>query len=285
MNNIDSGDFQYSEDRSDTEKDAELIRSVIHGSTGAWRKFLSDYAGLIYTVTRRHLPTENEETIQSVYVDILKKLYDGDLLKFHGRSALSTWLFVYAGRKALDFWRAQHGRYRQPKGLHHLNELDQEVLRLYYVERMSLEIVIHTLNWNGYNITANHIVESIQRIENKLDPRFLKRLDDEYSAKKNGADSIHVLKYIVHARVEFEKQINDNEPEQALIEKEAQHTAEQVRALISKLPKEEQRIIHLRFNQGLPAKEISKKLGLSGQRKVYTIIDRVIRKLKVSMGA
>lgn len=283
MNHTESRDDRFSWGRSDKKKDLELVRAVIHGKTVAWREFLNNYAGLIYNVTYRYLPSENEETIRSVYVDILKNLYTGDLRKFHGRSALTTWLFVYTTRKALDFWRSRHGRYRQPKGLQQLSEMEQQVLQLYYVERMSMEIVIHTMKWNGYNVAAKDIVESIQRIEDTLDPRFLNRLEDEYFAKKNGADSIRMLKYMIHARLEFEKQSNENKPDQTLMEEEAQKITEQVRKLISKLPENEQKVIHLRFNRRLSAKEISKKMRLKGQRETYTIIDRIIRKLKVSM--
>lgn len=266
-------------------EESELVLSVSQGSIDAWQEFLTRYAGLVYSVARRYLPAEDEDDIRSVYVDVLKYLYDGDLQKYRGRPALSTWLFVYTERKAVDFWRAKCGRYREPKGLQYLNEFDREVLRLFFVERMSIDVVVHTLNWNGNKVGAQDIVASVQKIESALDNRYLKRLDREYLAKKNGADTARLLEYVVHSRIEYEKQVSDSLPDRLVLEREAQETVERVRALRSILPKKERQIIDLRFDQGLNARQISEKLDLGGQRKVYASIDRIIQKLRLMVAS
>ena len=263
--------------------DLNLVSSIFCGSITAWRRFVTDYSGLIYIVIRRHLPAEDNDCIRTLSVNILKQLYQSDLQKYHGRSTLSTWLFVYVARKALDYWRAQHGRYRQPKGFEELSNLDREVLRLYYIEKMPLDIVVHTLNWNGKKITAYDIVEAIERIESTLDPRFLKRLDEEYQVRKNNVASRRLLQYMIHARLEYERHIDDNEPDRDLLEQEARQTSEKIQALLSELPELDRKIIDLKFSKRLPANQISDKLALGGQRKVYTIIDRVLRKLRTSL--
>jgi len=56
--------------------------------------------------------------------------------------------------------------------------------------------------------------------------------------------------------------------------------AEQILCYLANLPAEEKKIVHLRFEKGFTAGEISNEVGLSDPRKVFTIIDRIIRQLR-----
>lgn len=259
-----------------------LVHEVSSGCLEAWRTFLLQYSGLIFSVARRHLPTEVEDDVRTVSVEILKQLYEGDLAKYKGTTQLSTWLFVYVKRRALDYWRAKHGRYREPVGLSRLKDIDREVLKLYYIERMSLEIVIQSLNWNGQEITADDVIDSILRIENTLDRRYLSRLESEYQARLSKIASVGLMKYMCHLRIEFETQTVGNMADHTLIEREAYELTQRVRTLVSNMSDMERRIIELRFNHRKTAKEISDLLNMNEPRKVYKIVDRVIHKLRVS---
>jgi len=261
----------------------ELVQRILSGSTEAWHEFLDRYSGLIYGIVRRQLAAEDEDDVRSVYVDVLKQLYDRDLARYRDGSDLPTWLMVLAKRRAFDHLRARYGRIRKPAGFANLTDLEREVLRIYYVENASLEIVVHTLAWAGYSATADEVVTAIQQIEDTLDRRFLKRLQEEHRARKTGMGPASLLRYVIHQRIEFERQSRGVSPDAALMEKEASDAAKSIRTLISKLPGREREIIELRFGRGWTAKQISDALGLKGQRKAYSVIDRVIRKLKTLM--
>ena len=267
--------------RSNYDDDRELVKAVLSGSVEAWHSFIDRYSGLIFGVLRRLLFAEDEDEIRTVYVDILQDLYDRNLEKYEGRASLSTWLIVLARARASDFLRKRYGRYRPPKGLQKLSDVDQQVLRLYYVERMSLEIVVHTLKWNGHAVCAEDIVTSIERIESVVDQKYLKRLDNEHHARAANLDSVGMLKYLIHLNFEYEKRANQNSPDAVLMEEEAGEIAERVRALVAGLATEERKIVDLRFKRGLSARRVSEMLGLSGQRYVYTVVDRVVRGLRV----
>ena len=259
-----------------------LVTAVSDGCIEAWQTFLLKYSGLIFSVVRRHLPAEKEDDVRTVSVEIMKKLYEGDLAKYKGNTQLSTWLFVYVKRRALDYWRAKHGRYREPVGLCRLMDIDRKVLKLFYIDKMSLEIVIQSLNWNGQNITANDVIESILRIENTLDRRYLRRLDNEHHARLSKVASVSLMKYMCYLRIELESQAGGKMPDDSLIERETSELADRVRALVANLSDMEKRIIELRFSQRKTAGEISDILKLDGPRKVYTIISRIIHKLRGS---
>jgi RNA polymerase sigma factor (sigma-70 family) len=260
-----------------------LVRAVSDGNIEAWQSFLLKYSGLIYSVVRRHLPTEKEDDVRTVSVEIMKKLYEGDLVKYKGHTQLSTWLFVYVKRRALDYWRAKHGRYREPVGLSRLMDIDRKVLKLFYIDRMRLDIVIQSLNWNGQKITAADVIESILRIENTLDRRYLRRLDNEHHARLSKVASVSLMKYMCYLRIKMESQADGKMPDDSLIEREANELTDRVRGLVANLSDMEKRIVELRFSRQKTAREISDTLKLDGSRKVYTIVDRIIHKLKKSL--
>ena len=142
--------------RSRTKKDRIigdklLVRAICGGCADAWQQFLETYSGLIYGVVRRHLYTAEEEDVRSVYVGILKYLYDGHIEKYEGRAPLASWLVVVSKCLASDYLRKINGRYRPPKGYEDLTEFQRETLKLFYAERLSMKVVIQTLRWSGYS--------------------------------------------------------------------------------------------------------------------------------------
>lgn len=263
--------------------DLILTRAVAGGSLQAWHSFLEQYTGLISNVVRRHLYAEDEDTVRTVFVDILKKLYDGGINKFRGDSSLSTWLIVFARSGAYDYVRKKRGRHREPAGLKNLSRLDQKVFRYFYVEKLPLDIVVHVLKWSGFDATAEEIVDSLQRIEVAIDSRTLARLDNECKAKIHGVDSSRMLKCLVHIRQEYEDKVHGNRPDAHAIEEEARRTETKVREKVAQLTSEEQKVIFLRYNRRLTAQSIARRLGLENERRAYTIINRALRKLRRSI--
>jgi RNA polymerase sigma factor (sigma-70 family) len=264
--------------------DAELVRAIRAGSVEAWHEFLHRYSGLVYRVVERHLPCEDEDEVRSVHVEVLRRLYNGDLSKHDSIGRLSTWLMLYARRRALDHLRSKHGRKREPAGYARLSRLERDVFRLFYVERMGLEVVVHTLRWMGYRLSPDDIVDSIQQIERLVAPRYLRRLDDEHAAWCCGG-SARLLRYLVDRQVEYERTLSSATPERELIERETREMADRVRECVVKLPPIDRQIIELRFGGRLQASEIAEKLGLEGPRKAYTMIERAIRRLRMAISS
>lgn len=262
-----------------------LVRSIRNGSIKSWHRFLEQYSGLIYSIIRRHLYTQDEDEIRNVYVDILEALYGGDISNYRGESKLSTWLSVYTKCRVVDAARKRYGRRQNPKGYERLSEFDRGVLRLFFRERLPLEIVIFTLRWEGFSATIDKIMESIQLIYNILDNRYLARLDREYSARRKGIDSVRTLRLLAHLKNEYSRKIHHERPDRQLLEKEALETAIQIRSALDDLTEFEQKIIHLRFYEGWTARRIAEKMEIKGERRVYRIIDKILLKLRSSLPA
>ena len=170
-----------------------------------------------------------------------------------------------------------------PDEVERLSEFDRHVLQLYFVEKLSLEIVAHTLHWKGYRVEMRDIVDAIERIEDRLDCRFLKRLDDEAVAHVSCATSVKVLRFLAHLRAEQQRDMLRDAPDQAILEREARDEADRIRELVAGLRPQEKKIVTLRFEQKLSARAIAEKLGLENPRRVYTILDRILAKFRAAL--
>ena len=261
------------------DENVHLAESVAEGSVESWHRFLERYSGLIYSIVRRHIFTKDEDEIRNVYIDILKALYDGDISKYRGESKLSTWLAVYTKCRVLDTVRKHQGRHRNPRGYEKLSEFDRGVLRLYFSERLPLEIVAFILRWEGFDASADGILESAQRICDTVSKRYLERLDNEYSARRKGIDSVRTLRLLAHLRNEYTEKVHHERPDSKLLENEASEAAMRVRSALESLSERERKIIDL------SARRIAEKMGINGERRVYTLIDKTIRKLRKSLQA
>jgi RNA polymerase sigma factor (sigma-70 family) len=261
------------------ESDLNLVKAITSGSIPAWHEFINRYSGLIYSVVRRHLLADDDDEIRSAWTDTLKALYDGELAKYRGGARLSTWLIVSARSRTIDLLRHRRGRLRRPQGYETLGDFDKRVLQLFYVDRLPLEIVVQVLGWEDVSTSVDEIVESVGRIERAIDPRYLRRLDEDHMARKSGAGSIQVLRYLIQQEIEIEGRSGE-EADHSLVEAEVLDRAKRLRRALSTLTPEERKVLLLRYGRGWSAREIAERLPLKGPRRVYAIIDRTVKRLR-----
>jgi RNA polymerase sigma factor (sigma-70 family) len=264
------------------QEDLALIREIEAGSTAHWHALVDRYAGLIYSVVRRQLFAEDEDEIRTVFTDVLDALYHGKLGEYEGRSELSTWLIVVSRGKALDYLRRRDGRRKLPQSYDQLSPLEQDVFRLHHVEGLAFEGVIQTLASSGQRVTADDVANAVIRIESLMDPNYLKRLEYDARAPALGVSSGRLLDFLNSMQIQYERPRADT-PDRALERKELEIMGRRVRALLAEMTDQEQEVMRLRFDEGWTAKRISDELGLGGQRRVYTIIDRVVRNVRRKM--
>ena len=154
---------------------------------------------------------------------------------------------------------------------------------MYYLEKLNIDVVLHTLSWNHFSTNLDQVVESIEKIESVVDRRFLDKLGRNHrrGKKRNGANGL--LEYLTQLKLDYEQYAESCSPYRILVDRERREIEEHLRSEIAKLPAEDRNVLNLRYKRGMPAKQISRKLNLGGPRKVYTIINRVIRNLRTSL--
>lgn len=260
------------------QEDLALIEMVLGGSTAHWHAFVDRYAGLIYSVIRRQLFAEDEDDVRTVFADVLESLYRGKLAEFRGSSELSTWLIVVSRGKALDHLRHIQGRRKHPQGWDDLNTLERYVFRFHFVEGLGFDAVIHSLHSARVPATAELVAHAVLKIEGTIDKHYLRRLESDAKAPALGVVSGRLLDYMKH--MEFERDRGEGDPDDAMARDGTERMAARVRELLADLSDEEREVVRLRYEEGWTAQRIAEERGLSGQRKVYTILDGALRKLR-----
>jgi RNA polymerase sigma factor (sigma-70 family) len=259
-------------------EDLALIEMILGGSTAHWHTFVDRYAGLIYSVIRRQLYAETEDDVRTAFVDVLEALYRGKLAEFRGSSELSTWLIVVSRGKALDHLRHLQGRRKHPQGWDQLSPLEQLVFRYHFVEGLGFDAVIQSLRSAGTKANAESIAHAVLKIEATIDKHLLRRLESDAKAPALGVVSGRLLDYMKH--MEFERDRAEDDPDDGFARDGIEKMASRVRELLSELSEEEREVVRMRFEEGWTAQRIARERGLSGQRRVYTILDGALRKLR-----
>ena len=251
---------------------------ILGGSTAHWHAFVDRYAGLIYSVIRRQLFVEDEDEVRTVFADVLEALYRGKLSEFRGSSELSTWLIVVSRGKALDHLRHLQGRRKMPQGFETLSTFEQQVFRLHHVEGLGFDAVMHSLHSAGLPANAEMVAHAVLKIEGTLDKHYLRRLESEAKAPALGVVSGRLLDYMTHANIQRDR--SEEAPDDRLERDDIERLAARVRELLGELADEEREVVRLRYEEGWTAQRIADEQGLPGQRRVYTILDGALRKLR-----
>jgi RNA polymerase sigma factor (sigma-70 family) len=272
--------FNRARSRQSTDQDLDLVRAIMSGSVESWHAFVDRYSGLVFSVLRQQLFVEDEDEIQNVYVDILEDLYENKLREYRGKASLATWLVLVTRGRAVDYLRKKRGRRQMPRGYEKLNEFDRRVFQLHFIEGLGFEAVVQTAGWDEVGCRAVDIAASIDRIITHVDRRYLKRLEYEADARRQGIKTGKLLEYLHRAEVEISGHETDRSPNHSFDDGEQRRKLAMLESLTRRLSAEERRLLALRFEEGLTARQISEKMSLGGQRKVYTAIDRVIRRLR-----
>ena len=260
------------------EKDLALVRAIQAGSLPDWHGFVDRYTGLLHAIISRYV--FDREEIRTVYIDVLTDLYRGKLQTYQGRSALSTWLVPLARNSAIDHVRKRLGRQLIPDEIRAMGETAVQIYQLYYLEGLSLEAVIHRMGASSNHLNHETVVEHLSDIENRLHPRTLRTLSYRTHAMALGETSAKLLEFLDSMRNEMEDQSARESPEYSMMEAEARQTVARVLSMVEQLSPDEREVLTLHYQEGLTAKEIATRIQVDGPRKVYLILERIMRKLR-----
>lgn len=262
----------------DRDGDLSLVRAITEGSQNAWEEFVGRYSPLIYATISKSIYSKEDAT--TVYVSTLERLAGDRLSTYEGRSSLATWLILVARNAALDFLRHSRGRFRIPVNVTHLGELDREIYRLYFVEGYELGEVRELLKPGFGEVETDDILSAIERIDAAIDKRVLRRLAYDRHARKLGVESGRLLEYMEQLRFDLEQRSSSIGPESRIMTRELDLLKEKVCQHVQQLSSEDRRVIELRYERGYSAKEITAELGLKGERKAFTLLERSLRRLR-----
>ncbi len=262
------------------EQELELATAAASGCEDAWHEVIDRYSGLIYSMIRRYVSRPSEDEWRSIYVEVLESMHKGGLKRYDGRASLGTWIGVVTRSRCMDHLRHEHGRHQDPVWLAALSARDREAYRLYYIEGQSFSQICTGDPGNPPAFSVRHLSEALDRIDRHLDRRTRRHLAYELEARSVSAVTGRLLEYFSFARQCAEEAQAAYRSDLRVLETETRLLLGRMQEALSNLDSEEREVLRLRYYDGLNAEGVAAEMGLESPRKVYTISNRAISKLR-----
>lgn len=228
----------------------------------AWKEFLRRYSSLFLKVIWQF--ERDVDAAMEKYVYVCTHLAANNLARLRKYQPeqrehlpkLSTWLTIVVKNLCVEERRVTHGRRRLPRALLSLSEFDQQVFKHCY--------------WEGY--TAQEVSEMIGAVNSESTSSVRDALDRiealALRPSKTWADALP------KAFVSFDEQWHGNGKASDLDESRSSES------LLDVLTSEERLVVQFRFWEDLSAPDIARLMNLSSPRKVYTLLERALKKMR-----
>lgn len=259
----------------------KLIQEIRSGSIDAWHRLVENYSGLVVHVLRAHL--RDEDDVQTAYVDTLEKLYNGLLDEYQESSSLASWLCAIAAHTAIDLHRKNCGRHIPPRNIQEMGEKEQLVYKVFYLDGLSLSLARDRLAEAGYDISIDELVAMAHHISLQLSCGTQRRLAYERSARQLGQGSARLLEYLDYVDQGWQDGNIESDPQWRVLRSESRNRLKKLHEGLAKLDATERDTIEQFYYQERSAPEIAHNLALKTPRRVYTVVNRALRKLRKGM--
>ena len=248
----------------------------------AWSAFLAEQAPLILQVV--HLFERDADQIQDCFLFVCERLRRDGLRRIRkfreeGPASFATWLRAVVRRLCLDWRRHRDGRFRLPRAVARLPELEQEVFRSIHLRGLSENETFHVLKALWPALTRDGLSAAAARASRAVDGHFSWLLlwrrprMQSLSAAPPGADPADREASLVDPHSDPESDAAEHERLAALSE------------AIAFLPARARLLVRLRFEQELPLEEVARLTGLKGASQVERQLRETLDDLKDAMTA
>ena len=248
--------------------------------TEVWREFLESYSSIILQMLR--LFEQNEDHVADAYVFVCERLsQDGfrRLRRFPSGGGVSfrSWLRAVVHNLYLDWRRREHGRRRPPAVVARLPVLDQEVFRCLYEEKKTLAETHASLQPLHPELTLERMTESAELLGRLLSSQQRWRL------QTRAPRVVPLNRPSVDGTGEMEIAIPSGAPSPEATASLREERAALRRAL-DRLDGGERLLVRLRFQEGLPLREVARLTGLENAQSADRAIRKVLALLRERLG-
>ena len=248
----------------------------------AWSAFLGEHSPLILQVV--HLFEKDADQVQDCFLFVCERLRRGDMRRIRrfrvdGTATFDTWLRAVVRRLCLDWRRHRDGRFRLPRAVARLPDLEQNVFRCVHLRGLTENETFHSLRALWPALTRQQLADASSRVAKTVSGRqswflLLRRPRlQSLSAVPSGTDPAERETGLVDSRADPERDAAVHESLATL------HDA------LSHLSPHERLLVRLRYGQELPLEEIARLTHLSGASQVERQIQKALDELRVRMGA
>ena len=271
--------------RSERSLDLQLSRDACNGVLAAWHEFVERYSSVIAGIGRRYLADFDEDARRDAYVDTLEYMRSSGLALYDGRAALSTWVMAIARSRALDLRRAMCGRRRDPVWLAAMRGRDHDIFHLYFEGGEGISEIRQRFAARGERVSAQEVVESLDRLEARMDRRLRTRLAYDLQARTVGAASGGFLAFLDQVRLEQLTAMEALRPDLELSRRETEQLLDAVESVVRQLDAEDRTVVEMHFYRHWSARRIAQELRLQSPRRAYSRIGRAVARLRQALEA
>lgn len=260
----------------------ELIeRLSTRTADSAWVEFLERYSPLIRRVIARNV-SDSEQAAEclafvsaSLSDDSFRRLHR---FRFDGPARFETWLMAVVANLCHDWRRRQQGRWRAPRSVSRLPELEQHVYHHIFVRGASRGECAASLAPRYPEVSEATIAAISARLFGLLSPeqrwhastRFHARRQPAHGGSSDGEDP--VLRVADPAQG----------PEELAAGTEQQR---QLQDALSRLPPEQRLLLRLRYEQGLTLDEVARLARLGDPFRAHRQVRAALEALRQLMDA
>jgi len=236
----------------------------------AWTEFLRRFSDLILKIAWEFASDRDEAMAAYLFVcerlaaDDFAKLRTYDPAQSKSPAKVSTWLAVVVRNLCIEHYRQTEGRQRYPDAVADLSPIDQRVFELYFWEGESPREIVRRLETSS-EYAADQVQPALDRLRDlDLHPSktWARRPPRQMEAFE---DSLH----------------GDNQSAEERRSKKDRRTW--MHDHLEKLPPKERLAVRWYYWTGVSASTIGQLLEVS-QRKVYTLMERALQKLRDQIG-
>jgi RNA polymerase sigma factor (sigma-70 family) len=247
-----------------------------------WGAFLAEHASLVLQVVR--LFERDADGVQDCFLFVCERLRRDDLRRIRrfregGAASFPTWLRAVVRRLCLDWRRHRFGRFRLPRAIARLPELDQEAFRCIHLRHLSENETLHGLRALWPSLTRDELGDALARVARSLKglqswlllvrrPR-LQSLSEAPTDDDQGDGGAG----LVDPTADPERDAANHELVEALAN------------ALDRLPPPARLLVRLRYGQELSLEAIARLTGLSGVSQVERQLHGALEELRAMMGA
>ena len=252
------------------------IEGILHCLTcgeadSGWIQFLDSYSARLRIIVRQF---ENDEShAQECFDFVCAKLSDNGFRRLtafdpNGRATFRTWLTVVAANLCIDWRRSVYGRFRTPRSIRDLPEIDQVIFDCFYRQGMTRQECLQVLKTSFPNMTDRKISERNAEIHAVLSSKQRWGLS---AARHRGISIDQTIESI---------EGNEKGPE-ALVQFEQDR--ELVQKALQRLEPKQRIYLQLRYQQDLTLDEVAQLMGLEDSFHARRKIDAALSALAKAM--
>ncbi len=261
---------------------ADPLEAVVSGGSEAWPQFLEYYTPFILSCIRRFAGDADER--MEIYVHVCERLRADDCRRIRqyrgvgstGPCKFTTWLAAVVFNLAREWIRSTRGRRRLFRSVRQLSRTNRLVFQYYFWDGYT-RVQIATLLRMKHHIGCStaDVTQRLADIERRLSRDHRWRLVTGL-LRTAGPVSIDRPRTMVGEEIGFEL---PDRREGGTRRLEREDANRKLQDLVAALPDEERLAIVLRFERGMPAREVAAAIGIRNHKRVYEIQGRALERL------